>query len=401
MSANLLFIIPSIATGGAEIQLMQQIAGLRTRGIAPRLMVLSDRVDATILARAGLPPSHVSFLGLPSDVLDKAFLRSCAGRLGPAARFVAAHGCTQAVALLPCAHFFARLVKLALLPRGRRLRLIQYHHSVENLLNPRDTFGKRLFFAANQGLAWGCDWSHWHVSEQVRADITGAMATRRNAVLLNACDMDAPEDAEAARKLLDDTGCGGAYTVLLPGRLHPVKGHVLLIEAARRLASEEGLAPSEFRLIFAGDGPERASILAAAAAGGLTGHTVLPGALAHQTLLALYGLVDLVVTPSLAEGFSLVAVEALSRGALLLASDAQGLSEIVRPGENALQFPAGDAGALYWMLRLAWERRGEAIIDREAARAEMRRRFGLEDHLDRMLELLGRSAVAATTRKAG
>jgi glycosyltransferase involved in cell wall biosynthesis len=269
------------------------------------------------------------------------------------------------------------------------------------LLNPRDTIGKRLFFNANQALAWGCDSSHWHVSDQVMSDITGAMATRRNAVLLNACDMDTRGDAVTAQKLLDDAGCGAAYTVLLPGRLHPVKGHALLIEAAGRLVAAEGLSHSGFRLIFAGEGPERARIAAAAEAAGLTGHTVFLGAIAHQALLALYGRVDLVVTPSLAEGFSLVAVEALARGALLIASDAQGLATIVRPWENALQFPAGDADALYRCLRAAWERRGEEIIDRQAARAEMRRRFGLEDHLDRMLELLGLRSDGAATQEAG
>lgn len=391
MNAGPLFIVPSIATGGAEIQLMQQLAGLRARGLAPRLMVLSDRIDGAMLAEAGLPEAQVSRLGLPSPVLDRAFLRACPGKLAEAARFAAAQGCRDIVALLPPAHFFARLLKIALLARGRRVRLFQYHHSEEVLLNPRTTPGKRLFHGVNRIASRCCDHAHWHVSERVRADISGPGAGGRGAVLSNTCEMDAPGDPEAAAGILA-RACGGGspFVVLLPGRMLARKGHALLIAAAARLIAEARLGPDEIRLLFAGDGPARAEVEAAVAAAGLGGHVVLLGNVPHAALLALYGRVGLVVVPSLVEGFGIVAIEALSRGALLIASDAAGLDEIVRPDVNALQFPVGDAEALHGCLRQVWEHRTEAIIDRAAARAEMRRRFGLDGHLDRMLDLLGR-----------
>jgi hypothetical protein len=77
-------------------------------------------------------------------VLDKVFLRGCPGTFGRAARFAAAEGCGRAVALLPSAHVFARLLKLALLARFRQLRLIQYHHSKENALSPRQHYWQAL-----------------------------------------------------------------------------------------------------------------------------------------------------------------------------------------------------------------------------------------------------------------
>lgn len=388
MSAPPLFIVPSIATGGAELQLMLQLAGLRRRGLAPRLMILSDRVAPDLLAQAGLPPDHVAILGLPSAVLDKLLLRRCPTVLGPAARFVVGHGCDRAVALLPAAHFFSRLLKLALLARAHRVRLIQYHHSEENALNPRDTAGKWLFFAVNQALARACDSAHWHVSEQVRADITASMATCGDAVLFNTCDMDTPGDTDAARALLHDAGCDSAYTILLPGRLHAVKGHALLIEAARRLVSAERLGTNRLRLLFAGEGPERGRIAAAVAAAGLADHVVFLGTVPHAALLALYSMVNLVAVPSLSEGFGIVAIEALSRQSLLLASDAAGLREVIRPGVNGFQFPAGDTAALHRALADLWRRRNEVLIDRAAAAHDVRLRFGPELHLDRLLELL-------------
>jgi glycosyltransferase involved in cell wall biosynthesis len=389
MNAPPLFIVPSIATGGAELLLMLQLAGLRRRGLEPRLIILSGRVEPEILARASLPPEHVVTLGLPSAVLDKAFLRGCPGALGRAARFAAAEGCDRAVALLPSAHVFARLLKLALLARFRQLRLIQYHHSEENALSPRDTFAKRCFHAVNRLLCRICDHAHWHVSEQVRADIASYMPTRRDAVLFNTCDMDTPSDATAARALLDGAGCGFGYTVLLPGRLHSVKGHALLIAAVRRLIADEGLTPDDFRVVFAGDGPERSQIVEAVTEAGLGDYVTLLGSVSHATLHALYGNADVVVVPSLSEGFGNAAIEALSRGALLIASDAGGLAEIVRPELNALQFPAGDETALAALLARVWACRGEGLIDRSGLHAEMAERFGIEHHLDRMLALLG------------
>ncbi len=114
----------------------------------------------------------------------------------------------------------------------------------------------------------------------------------------------------------------------------------------------------------------------------------LLGAVPHEVLLALDARVDLVAVPSLVEGFGIVAIEAMARGALVLASDAAGLDEIVRPGINGLQFPAGDEAALGARLAEAWRRRGEAVIDRDAVRAEMRARFGLGGHVDRLVALL-------------
>ena len=86
--------------------------------------------------------------------------------------------------------------------------------------------------------------------------------------------------------------------------------------------------------------------------------------------------------------FGIVAIEALSRGALLIASDAAGLDEIVRPDRNALQFPAGDERALAALLDEVWVRRGETIIERGGLRAAMAARFGVDAHIDRLLTLL-------------
>lgn len=387
---RVLFVIPAIATGGAELLALLQIAALRRRGVEISLLVLSEISDPKVMAQLALPAERICELPNRSMVLDREFLLSLPGTMRQAAAFAADQDCPVVVAHMPAAHLYARLLKIVLLARGRRVRLYQYHHSEERRLAPLDTVGKRLFFAVNQGLARLCDHAHLHVSERVRTDVTRGMFTRRDAVLHNTCDMDSEGDHAAAEALLEPIRRQAKpFLVLLPGRLLARKGHALLLRALRPLIAREGLTARDIQVVFAGGGPERGEIEAAVRDTELGQHVTLLGSVPNTTLLALYEAADLVVVPSLIEGFGIVAIEALSRGALLIASDAAGLDEIVRPGLNALQFPAGDERALAVLLDEVWARRGEAIIERSGLRAEMVARFGLEAHIDRLLALIG------------
>jgi glycosyltransferase involved in cell wall biosynthesis len=61
---------------------------------------------------------------------------------------------------------------------------------------------------------------------------------------------------------------------------------------------------------------------------------------------------DCLIVPSLMrESYSLAAREALAAGLAVVASDAGGPAEVVRPGTNGLLFPTGDAGALACCMR--------------------------------------------------
>jgi glycosyltransferase involved in cell wall biosynthesis len=73
---------------------------------------------------------------------------------------------------------------------------------------------------------------------------------------------------------------------------------------------------------------------------------------------------------------------------LVLASDAGGLREILRHGENGFVFAAGDEDALVAELEVIWHDRHDALIDRDAARRDCAARFGLDAHVDRVVALL-------------
>lgn len=391
---RILFVIPAIGVGGAELQTLLQISAAQRHGLEISLLVLSEISDTEVMGRIALPVDQICELPNRSKILDRQFLFILPKTMRLAVAFAADQECTKVVAHMPAAHFFSRLLKIVLLLRGRRLQLYQYHHSEERRLSPLDTLGKRLFFGVNQLLARLCDHAHWHVSERVRADVAGGGFTRRDAVLHNTCDMDSPGDAGAAERLLAPVRARGKplrspYVVLVPGRLRSMKGHVLFLHALAQVCATEKIAPAEFQVVIAGEGDEREAIEAAIEELALGDRVTLTGEVAHPVLLALYGKVDLVVVPSLDEGFGIVAIEAISRRALVLASDAGGLREVLRHGENGFVFSAGDEDALVAELSALWRKRDEPLIDRDAARRDCAARFGMDAHIDRVLALLG------------
>jgi glycosyltransferase involved in cell wall biosynthesis len=84
-----------------------------------------------------------------------------------------------------------------------------------------------------------------------------------------------------------------------------------------------------------------------------------------ERIVELYAEASLAVVPSLYEGFSLPAIEAMATGICLVATDGGALPEVTgRDGDTVLQCPAGDAGAL------------AAAIRRGLDDAELRSRVG-------------------------
>jgi glycosyltransferase involved in cell wall biosynthesis len=124
--------------------------------------------------------------------------------------------------------------------------------------------------------------------------------------------------------------------VLVVGRLRPIKGVDLVIEAA---------AVSASRLTVAGDGPERARLESRARALGLD--TRFLGAVGRDTLDRLYReAACLVLASRFGEGFPNVVLEAMAHGCPVIATRVTGVTTLVRDGVNGLVVPPGDVKAL-------------------------------------------------------
>jgi glycosyltransferase involved in cell wall biosynthesis len=107
---------------------------------------------------------------------------------------------------------------------------------------------------------------------------------------------------------------------------------------------------------------------------GLEPHIEFVSGVPDERIVELYAEAELAVVPSLYEGFSLPAIEAMCSGTPLVATDGGALPEVTgTDGETVLQCPAGDAGAL------------AAAIARGLDDAELRARVG-EAGRQRVLE---------------
>lgn len=123
-------------------------------------------------------------------------------------------------------------------------------------------------------------------------------------------------------------------------RLHNSKGNQYLVEAARLVLDRHPRA----RFLVFGEGPLRASLEAQAAALGL-GDRFVFGGFVKDVARALWSF-DLSVFPSLWEGTPLTVFEAMAAGRPIVATDADGLVDVLTDGTDAAIVPKRDARRL-------------------------------------------------------
>lgn len=129
--------------------------------------------------------------------------------------------------------------------------------------------------------------------------------------------------------------------IVFVGRLVAGKGAEVVIAAVARSVAM-GLPG---RLTVVGDGPLREALERQAA--GLDDRVRFTGALAPADVATLFRTATVVAVPSTTdEGLSLVALEAMAQGALVVATSAGGLAETMRDGENGIVVPRDDNAAL-------------------------------------------------------
>jgi len=140
----------------------------------------------------------------------------------------------------------------------------------------------------------------------------------------------------------NELGLNGKRVVLVVSRLVPIKNVALAIDATALIAREH----PDMVLLVVGDGPLRPALDAQVAALGLTGRVIFAGRVPHEELPSWYRSADLFVLPSEFDNSPNVALEAMSSGVAVVATDVGGLRQYVRAGVNGDLVPAGDAPAL-------------------------------------------------------
>lgn len=172
------------------------------------------------------------------------------------------------------------------------------------------------------------------------------------------------------------------------GRLSPVKGHRVMIEAVGELRR----SGHTVACLVVGDGPEKDRLASLARQCGVADRIFFVRSTADTGRYL--ALMDVFVFPSFAEGLGLSLLEAMAAGRACVASAIGGIPDIVTDGTTGVLFPAGNAGRL-----------GDAIVRllgdgalRErmgaAARAMAQESFSLDTMADKVKDLYQRMIVA-------
>lgn len=140
-----------------------------------------------------------------------------------------------------------------------------------------------------------------------------------------------------------------AHVARRPGRLMttasadvPLKGLVPLLEAVAKLRTER-----EVDLVVVGKPRPESRVSETIDRLGLAGHVQFVSGVDDERIVELYAECEVAVVPSLYEGFSLPAVEAMACGAALVATTGGALPEVVgESGKAGLLVPPGDPSAL-------------------------------------------------------
>jgi glycosyltransferase involved in cell wall biosynthesis len=332
----ILFVIGTLDVGGAETQLVEMVRALDAR-FAPSIFCLTRGGPlAQRLAGTGIP---VTTLGRSDRrphrgwrrirlavVLSVDFLRFV--RHVHAQRPAILHGVLMHAYVVGA--FAARIAGVPVVVASRRS--LSYFKREKPLLRFAERFANRCTdcVVAN--------------SEAVRLDAitTERLPPEKVRVVYNGLDLDAYDgiDEASVQALRETLGPGAGPVVIVVANLIGYKGHDYFMRAWADVCRVHPEAVA----LLAGDGPTRAAREADARALGIEGRVRFLGV--RRDVPVLLAAADLLVHPSLEEGFCNAILEAMAASRPVVATDVGGNREAVVDGETGRLVPPADAGRL-------------------------------------------------------
>lgn len=176
---------------------------------------------------------------------------------------------------------------------------------------------------------------------------------------------------------------GDGLRLITVGRLDPIKGYPLLLEAIAKVV----VTNPNVHLTMVGSGPLESLLKEKVASLKLANHVTLPGAISAETLPSVLDEHDCLVVSSFMEGVPVVLMEAMSKEMLVISTAVGGVPELVTHNENGLITPPGSVDALANAITDLANRRESLDAMRTAARDTILKEFNVHNQGEQMQAL--------------
>jgi len=367
------FVIPTLFTGGVEIQAIVQANELIKRGIPVQVIILSEvdtmkeELKSEIIlfrnnARSLKSINYISLLGL---VISFKKLSKQINNFKP----------DHIIAFLPLSMLSVRILKFF---KQINAKIWPYHHSTEYLNAPLNSITRRLYHFYFVSKISGRDEHHLFVSRAVERDIEANEKISKGSTLFNAIKTPSV-NTERQKLIFSKYGISKGSYIIIPGRLHPVKGHLFFLNSVKHLILKFNLT-----VLFAGFGSMEKPILEFINLNNLHRNVIVTGLLKNDEILELIAGSLFCVIPSKIEGLGNVAIESLAVGTTVLCSNAGGLVEVIRNNQNGYIFEKENSSDLYKKFEQLISNELK-LIEPQKLKADFSSRFTIERQIDKLL----------------
>ena len=244
---------------------------------------------------------------------------------------------------------------------------IHYLHYRNFFLKWSYAFLERLFSQFTDALIYVSE------ADRRKGKMWKLVTESKSHVIRNGIDFPEPPGQEKLNARRKELGIEPGQAVIgTVARLHRQKGLIYLVQAARSLR----LRHPEAKIVVVGGGPLEQELTETAERIAGPGVCLFLGERSDaREILPLF---DVFVLPSLWEGLPLALIEAASLAKPIVASNIDGVREVIRNGETGLLVPSADPQGLADAISRLLEERDFAACLGNQARADIPPRFALK-----------------------
>lgn len=224
----------------------------------------------------------------------------------------------------------------------------------------------------------------WFGNSEVFNSVSKTRSKRKHYTLYNAIDVRQIEilikktDRDSLKESL---GLDKGPVIGVVGRLREEKGQDVLIQSMTKVVE---FFPDACLLVI-GDGPDREKLQQMAHDLGVQNHIIWAGQKEPESVIPYYAIMDVVVVPSRFEGFGLAAAEAMAAGLPVVASDVDGLREVVENRATGYLVSPGDSAMLAEKIIELISNPAKAANMGRAGRERVARYFSMERFTETIL----------------